>query len=1020
MRLALALIGLMSTALATGQWVAVPTMRHWGSKEGLSSNTITALAKDTSGYLWIGSANGLYRFDGRLFEKHPLNGQPGPLLPNEQITALLPMAGRMIVGTKGGLCAVDGEGRVQRIVVKGATSDQTHAVRALHLMRDGSIIVTTDAPLCMRILPTTPWQAEPMRFHASHGSISALLDLQDGRLLHCANGSGLMVLERGMLRKTHTGPDFPFPGHTMTALHALGTEHALGTGWDNAVHFFDLRSLEQEDLVLPNASALSYSDDEIQCTASLSSDLFAIGTLRSGVHFLDTKQRTWSLTPPLLPDVRVQTMLVDNGALWIGTSDGLYLAEAPSAAQQVYALADRTADEHVNALFRWSDGRVGVVGDRRVWYDAEEERDHGRGPFRDTFGELELHCAMPDEDGTLYLGSQRSVHALAPGATAPRHVERSWGPFNARAIAATQVNAIVKRSTVRGDEICWSAYGHGVFTMRPHAMEPAFAMSVQEHAGDHLVRGMVAGSDGRLWLAGANKGLVELAALTATDSLIARYKAHQEKRTLKYPGDEVCHVKDLCFTEAGAHLTSTEGWAIIEAAGGGYWFSAGGNLYHFRPDSMLPFREAVHGTGVQGIALDASGRVWGVTADGLQCFDPRTGLNGSLKGVLALNDLKGRPVLGKGGSIWTTDGTCLLRIAPDLLLPAGEPPQPRFASLSLFDQRADSVLRATEAELPHDRNYLFITPSVVDPMRGHDVRFRYRVLGLDARWVLLGPGERIAITGIAPGRYTLELGAARGTSDQWSTTAWNFSIRGPWWSSGWFIVLVIVTVVGAAAMVIRARERQRTRVVALRDRLARDLHDDIGSTLGSISYFSELGVQQLHEADIDAARGVMERMGARSREMIGRMSDIVWSVDPKHDGGTSLSERMKLFAAETLAARDIALVFEADDGIATVKLDMAQRRELYLVFKEALTNAAKHSSCSRVQVLLQRINGMLRLVVEDDGKGLQRSRRDQLNGRGLRSMHKRAEALGGSLVIADAEGGGTRVMLNVQLGRSTS
>jgi signal transduction histidine kinase len=1019
MRLAIALFGLMSTALASGQWVAVPTMRHWGSKEGLSSNTITALAKDTSGYLWIGSANGLYRFDGRLFEKHPLNGQPGPLLPNEHITALLPMGGRVLVGTKAGLCAIDVDGSVHRMAVKGLATAQAPSVRALLAMADGSVIATAEEPLCLRIVASEPGQAEVIRINAAEMSFAALLELKDGRTLLCANGSGLMVLDHGRLRTTHSGPHFPFPGHTMTALHPLGTDAVLGTGWDNAVHFFDLRTLEREDLVVPNASVMSYSDDEIRCSVPLPDGRFAIGTLRSGVHFLDAARRSWTPSPAVLPETPVQTMLVDSGALWIGTTEGLFLAEAPSAEQQVLALADRLPGEHVNALFRWPDGRVGVLGDRRVWRDTGLAHDRGAGPFRDAFGQLELHSTWPDNDGTLYLGSQRSVHALAPGAHDPSHIVRSWGPFDARNIASTRVNAITARRTASGTELCWSAYGHGMFTMSPGTMEPAFSMNVFNREGDHLVRSMTAGADGRIWLAGATKGLVELAGLPSTDSLIARYRDIEEGRTRAYPTD-LCRIKELSVTNDGAHITATDGWDIIAAAEGGYWFSAGGNLYRFLPDTPVPFKEVVHGTGTQGITLDSSGRVWGIAAGSLQCYDPGTGRLRSFAGTLALSDLMGRPVLGENGSIWASDGKSLLRVAPDLLLRTSVPLRPRFAALSLFDQPADSLLLSQNAVLPHDQNYLFITPSVVDPAHGHDVRFRYRVIGLDERWVALDPGERIALTGIAAGHYTAELQSARGGSDRWSTATWSFTIHGPWWRSAWFIALMLATAGSGVALVLRARQRQRRRELALRDRLARDLHDDIGSTLGSISYFSELGVHQLREADIDAARGVMERMGVRSREMIGRMSDIVWSVDPKYDGGSSLAERMKLFAAETLAARDIALHFDVADEIMSLKLDMAQRRELFLVLKEAVTNAAKHAACTRVKVTIGRNNGLLRLVVEDDGKGLQRSQRDQLNGNGLGSMHKRAAALGGTLVVTDAEGGGTRVVLVVPLDRTAS
>lgn len=1011
------LIGLFLSIPEQAQWAAEPVMRHWGTTEGLPSLSVTALSKDAEGFLWIGTTNGLFRFDGRLFEEFPMQRSGPATLPSRHVTALCMHQRLLLVGTKGGACTIDELGRTRTFDLPGTAESGAPSIRAFLRTQDSSVIMTTENSTCIRLPSHGELRPEVLRFNGTAGGPSALLDMRNGTRVLCLNGSGLMVPGRGDFGVSIHGTRFPYPGHTLTALHEIGPDRVLGTGWDNAVNLFDLKRMSQEEHVLPNASALSYSDDEITCSSQLKNERFAIGTKRSGLFFFDVARSEWSSPDPVLPGVSIQSMLFDDGLLWLGTAEGLYMVQVESNGQRILRLKDRKNDERIKSLFRWPDGRVGAVSNARVWRDVNDALTPGIGPFEDKLGELVLYGASGLSDGRLFIGSQRSIHRLDAGAHELRHVRRSWGAILADDIPSSAVNTIAERCEARDREILWSAYGHGLFSMDPDAMEPAFTASVQPNVGDHLVRRILIDREGRIWQAGAAKGFTEVVRLLPCDSIIQRYRAFDEGTTT-YPRDGLCSTLSWSTPGSGPARAALDGWDIIEALDGGFWCSAGGELYRFRPTEPEPFRQVAAVTGLQGLTLDKRGRVWGVASGGLFCFDPSTGKSELFGTALPLSGLEGYPMTDAQGRICASNGEALLVVEPDSLWGQRVPPRPRFAALSLFDLRTDSLLRSGSPELPDDQNYLFLTPSVIDPSAGKDVRFRYRIAGDHERWIELGAGERIALTGLAPGRYVLELGAARSTSQQWATTTWSFIIRPPWWRTWWFILLMLLGAVVMGVGVVRYRRRQHLREQVLRDRLARDLHDDIGSTLGSISYFSELGKQQLQEADIEAARGVMERMGARSREMIGRMSDIVWSVDPKNDGGGSLIERMQLFAGEALAAKDIALDFKADAIVATLKLDMVQRRELFLVLKESVTNAVKHAACTNVHVDLRIDHGHIVLDVQDNGNGMARSHADRLNGNGLASMHKRAAAIGGRLDITEAEGGGTRVRLTAPLRRT--
>ncbi len=189
-------------------------------------------------------------------------------------------------------------------------------------------------------------------------------------------------------------------------------------------------------------------------------------------------------------------------------------------------------------------------------------------------------------------------------------------------------------------------------------------------------------------------------------------------------------------------------------------------------------------------------------------------------------------------------------------------------------------------------------------------------------------------------------------------------------------------------------------------RIARDLHDEMGSTLSSISILSEAALRGL-QADIDRAR--FSTIGNRARQMMETMSDIVWSVNPQNDSMENVLQRMKEFAVEILEPQEIALHFEANETVKNLNLPMEQRKDFYLLFKEAVNNAAKYSDASDLWVTVQTDGGGLSLEVRDNGKGFDPAQVKR--GNGLWNMERRAERMGGKFELESGVGEGTTVQV---------
>ena len=202
------------------------------------------------------------------------------------------------------------------------------------------------------------------------------------------------------------------------------------------------------------------------------------------------------------------------------------------------------------------------------------------------------------------------------------------------------------------------------------------------------------------------------------------------------------------------------------------------------------------------------------------------------------------------------------------------------------------------------------------------------------------------------------------------------------------------------------RVRQQLKLQTLRNKIARDLHDDVGSTLSSISIFSQIAQQQSKEVI-----PMLETIGESSTKMLDAMADIVWTINPENDQFEKIILRMKSFAYELLGAKKIDFEFIADDDVAKINVPMEVRKNLYLIFKEATNNMVKYAQAHKAMFAIKGEKNNLTMIIRDDGKGFDLDKSTE--GNGLKNMKKRASEIGAQLVIDSFPGNGTTIQLSV-------
>ena len=210
----------------------------------------------------------------------------------------------------------------------------------------------------------------------------------------------------------------------------------------------------------------------------------------------------------------------------------------------------------------------------------------------------------------------------------------------------------------------------------------------------------------------------------------------------------------------------------------------------------------------------------------------------------------------------------------------------------------------------------------------------------------------------------------------------------------------------------RTREERLIELELVRKRIARDLHDDIGSSLTQISLLSEVVSQRLNRDD-SLITQPLTTIATASRELVDSMSDIVWAINPQKDQLSDLVQRMRGLASDNLTNSNMKLRFRAPDTEENIRLGANLRREVFLVFKESLNNIVKHSGGTEVDIEFRVAPNSLFLSVSDNGRGFDLS--EESDGHGLVSMRERIREMGGTLDMTSQAGSGTTITMTIPM-----
>lgn len=425
---------------------------------------------------------------------------------------------------------------------------------------------------------------------------------------------------------------------------------------------------------------------------------------------------------------------------------------------------------------------------------------------------------------------------------------------------------------------------------------------------------------------------------------------------------------------------------------------------------------------VYGILPDERGNLWLSTNKGLSQFNTSTEhfRNFDISDGLQSNEFNRYAYCKTGERLLVFGGINGLNYFNPADIKPLPPPEVVITGFRLFNRPVDfkqpgaplnkDISFTDSVVLRYKQNVITFQFAAMDYRKGGNARYRYKMEGFDKDWIYAGKAREATYTNLDPGAYTFMV---QGSFDDaaWSRryTSLTLIIIPPWWRTWWFYSLVVTLTLSITYALYRYRLAQLLKLERVRNRIARDLHDEVGSSISTIAIYSKIVKEHLGSSTFNN-EPLLKKITDNANEIMESMSDIVWNINTRNDAFDQIIIRMREHAHQLFEAKGYNLHFGFDEHLNNMKMEMERRRDFYLIYKEALNNIAKYANGKNVWINLSTSNAQISLTIRDDGRGFDRDTIRKTSN-GLTNMQHRAGVLHGLLEINSAPGEGTEIRL---------
>jgi ligand-binding sensor domain-containing protein/anti-sigma regulatory factor (Ser/Thr protein kinase) len=948
--------------------------------DGLPSNVIYSIFQDSKGFIWLGTHEGLCRYDGYSFKVYRNDPASSSSLCANQVNSICEDGdGNIWVGTVNGLCRYN-YAKNNFVTFHNSNISRRDFVAKVNQVNRNELMV---------LLP-----------YSDEAKIK-LLNIHDFRVENVYSETGLTkytayMQSEGAAIKTNDNRIF------------IGSQEEFGPKpYKNIIYQFDTvkKALKEFLLIPPN----KLKDQEYLNAFSVDKD----------------------------------------NSLWVSTNLGALFHFNPSVPSQLIKFQSNQKSEASYAMFADNENHIWIGTRSGLVIYHKTNRSFTIPRFQKlitSIGKTEVTSIFRDNTGIIWIGGFNGLFKLLP--PSPFHHITANAESNPKLLS----NHVMGIKSI-GENKAWVGFlfeskKMNQIDLNKKSVKTIVVEKQINHRQEYFIqnRQVIKLDSVEYWLEKYRKATDADSFMISINPGELMFQLMKDKLNETYPSLNINSIIAFDWNDKEYWLATSKGairikkktseittflagpnsintntlTSLLMEKNGDVWIGTNGgglNIFDHQKNKFSYYtnREGLAHNILYSLVKDDKGRLWIGTGNGLSCFDPSTkkfrnfytadGLaNSEFNRYSACKLDNGYLLMGGMSGIDY--------FHPDSVLKEEKAPPVQITEAKVFDK---SIPVVDKMNLSYDENYITLSFSAMDFRNPSANKFAYKLEGIDKDWILSSQNS-VSYATLSPGYYHFLVKAAK-SDGIWNEipAEINFTISVPWWKSWWFFSIVGLFSLSALYSIYRFRIYQLKKVFAIRAKISQDLHDEVGATLTSISFLSEVVKKQTGNGESPAHENI-KKIGEFSRDMIGEMNDIVWAINPTNDKFEKIEARMQNFASVSLAAKNIQFGFEVDNQLKDLLLGMQQRKNLYLIFKEAVNNAAKYSDCTILSVHISKQDQHILLEITDNGKGfIPENAESKSGGNGLLNMQSRAAEIHAKIFIQSEPGKGTRISLSMPI-----
>ncbi|QQS35100.1 MAG: hypothetical protein IPM56_12650 [Ignavibacteriales bacterium] len=1001
---------------------------HLTTEDGLSQSTVFSIVQDRKGFMWFGTQDGLNLYDGYKFKIFRPDALDSASVNDLGIRNLfVDHNGTLwVLGLSGNICSYNSDDNTfNHHLITAENKSDLKAIRIISVAEDTQNnlwLISTSGKLFKH--DSTLKRFVEVRYNFDDDINVDNLHVQCAYADSKNNiwfGTWEGVLRFDISKNTlHSfedtkGKKIELGGSTVFDIKEDVTRCLWFASADGGISRFH-----------PETSALEIFRANKNETNSLPSDRIMkilpddegiwIGTIDAGLCYLNMNDKnvtTYKYNPSVswsISNGAIMSLYKDNsGGLWIGTSSGgvnRFDKRKQKFGYISHNSEDKTSLSHntVLSICEDTDGGlwIGTDGGGLNYKPALSEKFEKYLTNPVSVGSNSITALCTDTRGRIWIGTDPGVNSKAGAVFIYDRKKKSLSHFKKFKINLGGVSAMLAGSN---DEIWIGTVNEGLFkvNLNTEIIENFRSIKDDENSiGGNSVFSIYEDREGMIWIGTHNKGVSRL---DTKSGKVNRF---------------VLKEKD------SSSINSNTVWCFNEDDNGTLWIGTwGGGLNSFDKKTEkfthYTIRHGLPSNVVYSIITDSSGNLWLGTSKGLCKFNPST------QSIRNYNKSEGLPFseFTQGSSLKSYDGKFyfggnngIIFFNPDEISDNSFTPPVVITGFELFNKPyflSQSIPNGTEIKLDYDQNFFSFEFAALDYSATGKNQYEFMLEGIDKHWLRSRQTNIAYYTDIKPGKYVFRVKGSN-SDGIWNPTDTRVTviISSPFWATWWFRSISILILISLAYSFYRYRLNRLLEIERTRNKIAKDLHDDVSATLTGIVYFSDAISKELGEEKTPLLSKLISLIHDSASTVQDSMSDIIWSINPENDDWNKFLPKLRRYASDLCESKSIRYninIFELPQKLK--RLDMERRRNLWLIFKEMITNSVKHSCCKMIEINIELSGSEIILQMKDDGKGFDKSVLSE--GNGLKNIFSRAKLLNGNVELTTSQGNGANWKLKFPL-----